>query len=249
MFRQTCADSARIHRQTSMIRPLVPLALLLGLCVGTLAVAAELAPQRAVYSVQRNGKAIGDATYTLASNGDGSWTLQSVTTGSAGMAKLVGLDVHERSTFRWRDGKPEGVRYDYKQDAVIKHKQRSIEFDWHARRAHVRDNGKEFSYPIEPGTIDRSTVAVELGMLLAGGAHEAALSVAQKDHLEQQRFAAQATERIRVAAGTFDAIRVERTDASGKARSWYAPDVTTLPLRVEQVQGDGSTIVMELRQR
>ena len=209
----------------------------------------DLKPAHAVYAVQRDGKVIGDASYTLSANGDGSWTLESVTKGSAGMAKLVGLDVHEQSTFHWDQGKAEGLHYDYKQDAAIKHKQRTIDFDWHAHEAHVRDNGKEFSYAIEPGTIDRSTVAVALGVALANGAHEANLNVAQRDHLEQQRFEAQAEENITVPAGTFKAVRMERTDASGKARSWYAPNVTTLPLRVEQVQGDGSTIVMELRQR
>jgi len=209
----------------------------------------ELKPQHAVYAVARDGKTVGDATYSLAGNPDGSWTLQSETRGSAGMAKLVGLDVHEQSTFRWDNGQAQGVRYDYKQDAAIKHKQRSIDFDWSAREARVHDNGKDFHYAIEPGTIDRSTVAVQLGVLLGAGAHDATLNVAQKDHLEQQRFAAQGEDSISVPAGTFKAIRVERTDAAGKARSWYAPQLTTLPVRVEQVQGDGSTIVMELRKR
>ena len=216
-------------------------------CAGSAEASGVLKAQHASYTVIRNGKAMGDASYTLAHNPDGSWTLQSVTKGSAGMAKLVGLDVREESTFRWNDGKPEGVRYDYKQDAAIKHKQRSIEFDWSSRQAHITDNGKHFSYAIEPGTIDRSTVAVQLGMLLAEGAHAATLNVAQKDHLEQQSFEARAEEEISVPAGNFKAVRMERTDASGKARSWYAPNVSMLPLRVEQVQGDGSTIVMELR--
>jgi len=216
-------------------------------CAGSAHASADLKAQHASYTVIRNGKAMGDASYTLAHNPDGSWTLQSVTKGSAGMAKLVGLDVREESTFRWHDGKAEGVRYDYKQDAAIKHKQRSIEFDWNSAEARVSDNGKQFSYPIQRGTIDRSTVAVQLGMLLAEGAHEATLSVAQKDHLEQQRFESGAEENISVPAGSFKAVRIERTDASGKARSWYAPNVSMLPLRVEQVQGDGSTIVMELR--
>lgn len=209
--------------------------------------ASELKPQHAVYAVMRNGKAVGDANYSLGRNPDGSWTLQSVTKGSAGMAKLFGLDVREESTFRWDDGAPQGVRYDYRQDAAIKHRQRTIEFDWRAREAHVSDNGKQFRYAIEPGTIDRSTVAVQIGLLLAAGAHDATLSVAQKDHLEQQRFEARGEETIDVPAGSFKALRMERTDASGKARSWYAPGVSTLPLRVEQVQGDGSTIVMELK--
>jgi len=209
----------------------------------------ELKPAHATYTVQRDGKAVGDASYSLVSNSDGSWTLESATKGSAGMAKLVGLDVRESSTFRWDAGKAQGMHYAYKQDAAIKHKDRTIDFDWNAHEARVRDNGKDFSYAIEPGTIDRSTVAVTLGMLLASGAHEATFDVAQKDHVEAQTFAARADEEISVPAGQFKATRVERTDASGKARSWYAPSVTTLPLRVEQLQGDGSTIVMELRQK
>ena len=211
--------------------------------------AANLRPMNATYSVVRDGKAIGDAHYILVANPDGTWTLRSQTHGSAGMAKLLGLDVREESTFRWTDGKPQGLHYDYKQDAAIKSKRREIDFDWNAQQARVRDNGKRFAYAIPPGAIDRSTVAIALGQAVASGAHDAALPVAAKDHVEQQTFAARGEEKISVPAGSFNAVRVERTDAAGKARSWYAPDVTTLPIRVEQTQGDGSMIVMELRSR
>lgn len=203
----------------------------------------------ATYAVVRDGKPLGDATYSLIANDDGSWTLHSETRGSAGMAKLFGLDVREESTFRWEDGKPQGLHYDYKQDAAIKSKRREIDFDWRQHQARVRDNGKSFAYAIPSGTIDRSTVAVALGQALAEGAHSAALPVAVKDHVEQQTYEARGEEKINVPAGSFDAVRIERTDVTGKARSWYAPGVTTLPLRVEQLQGDGSTIVMELRHK
>ena len=203
----------------------------------------------ATYAVVRDGKPLGDATYSLIANDDGSWTLHSETRGSAGMAKLFGLDVREESTFRWQDGKPQGLHYDYKQDAAIKSKRREIDFDWRQHQARVRDNGKNFAYAIPSGTIDRSTVAVALGQALADGAHAAALPVAVKDHVEQQTYEARGEEKIDVPAGSFDAVRIERTDVTGKARSWYAPGITTLPLRVEQVQGDGSTIVMELRHK
>lgn len=211
--------------------------------------AANLRPMMATYSVTRDGKPIGDANYSLAANSDGSWTLRSQTRGSAGMAKLLGLDVREESTFRWIDGKAQGMHYDYKQDAAIKSKRREIDFDWQAQQARVHDNGKNFAYPIPSGAIDRSTVAIALGQAVAAGAHDANLPVAVKDHVEQQSFAARGAEKITVPAGSFNAVRVERTDAAGKARSWYAPEVTTLPLRVEQMQGDGSMIVMELRSR
>ena len=209
--------------------------------------AADLKPMTAVYSVVRNGKAIGDATYTLTAIGDGTWTLTSITRGSAGMARLLSLDVREQSTFRWQDGHAQGIRYDYTQDATIIHKKRHMDFDWAASKALVVDNGKPLSYAIPAGTIDRSTVALVLGQMLASGAHVATLPVATQDHLEQQKFTAQGEEKIDVPAGKFNAIKIERTDAPGKARSWYAPAVTTLPLRVEQLQKDGAMIVMELK--
>jgi len=227
-----------------MRKPLFVFALL---AVAGSAGAAALQPLTATYSVVRDGKPIGDANYSLSANPDGTWTLRSQTRGSAGMAKLLGLNVREESTFRWSDGKAQGLHYDYSQDAAIKSKRREIDFDWNTQQARVRDNGKNFAYAIPHGTIDRSTVAVALGQAVAAGAHEATLPVAAKDHIEQQTFAARGEEKITVPAGSYNAVRVERTDAAGKARSWYAPNVTALPLRVEQTQGDGSMIVMELR--
>lgn len=228
---------------------IVPTAILIVAASTALAArATDLQSSHVTYSVSRDGKAIGTSAYTLARNPDGSWTLRSETRGSAGMAKLLGLDVREESTFILRDGKAEGVRYDYEQDAAIKHKRRSIDFDWTAQRAQVRDNGKSFDYAIPPNSLDRSAVAVALGLALAEGATTMEFPVATKDRIEQQRFAVRATEEIHVPAGSFRAARVERTDAPGKAQSWYAPNVSVLPLRVEQKQHDGSTIVMEFTQ-
>jgi Protein of unknown function (DUF3108) len=203
----------------------------------------------AVYDVQRDGKTIGVSTQTLVDNNDGTWTLHSVTKGSAGMAKLLGLDVDETSTFKWIDGKAQGVRYTYKQEAAIKHKERTIEFDRAAQKANVDDNGKKFSYAAPSDAIDRSTVSVAIGLLLADGTRDTTLPVAVKDHIKQQRYQARGEEKISVPAGTFQTTHVERTDVQGKASSWYAPTISALPVRIEQTQGDGSKIVMDLRQR
>jgi hypothetical protein len=205
---------------------------------------AALQPETANYTVLRDGKAIGTATYSLAANADGTWTLHSETRGTSGMAKLLGLDVREDSVFSLRDGKLQGLRYDYQQDAAIKHKQRRIEFDAGAGQIRVRDNGKDFQYALVDGAIDRSAVAVALGLALADGATSATLPVAVKDRVEMQRYAAQGKTSISVPAGKFDATEIDRTDAPGKVmKSWYAQGL--LPVRVEQPQHDGKAIVME----
>lgn len=211
--------------------------------------AATLKPEQATYVVTRDGKTIGAATYALAANADGTWTLHSETHGTGGMAKLLGLDVREDSVFALRDGKLETLRYDYKQDAAIKHKQRHIDFDWKALQIHVRDNGKDFSYAAQPGTIDRSAVAVALGLALADGAKTVTLPVAVRDRVEMQQYTVHGGAVIDLPDGRYEATEIDRTDVAGKAKSWYSPGANVLPVRVEQAQHDGSTIVMERKSR
>lgn len=204
----------------------------------------SLKPEQATYTVIRDGKPIGTAVYSLTANADGTWTLHSETHGTGGMAKLLGLDVREDSVFGLRDGKLQGLRYDYRQDAAIKHKQRTIDFDAHAGQIRIRDNGKDYRYALVDGAIDRSTVAVALGLALASGATSATLPVAVRDRVEMQQYAAQGKSAITVPAGKFDATEIDRTDAPGKVmKSWYAQGL--LPVRVEQPQHDGKAIVLE----
>ncbi|HEY7871808.1 MAG TPA: DUF6134 family protein [Rudaea sp.] len=206
--------------------------------------AATLKPEQATYAVSRDGKVIGTATYSLAANADGTWTLHSQTRGTRGMAKLLGLDVREDSVFGFRDGKLQGLRYDYRQDAAIKHKQRTIDFDANAGQIRVRDNGKDFRYALVDGAIDRSTVAVALGLALTDGTTSVTLPVAVRDRVEMQQYAVQGKTSIAVPAGKFDATEIDRTDAPGKVmKSWYAQGL--LPVRVEQPQHDGKAIVLE----
>ena len=88
-----------------------------------------LQPFQADYQVTRNGKELGHATLTLHDNGNGSWEFSNQTKGTKGMASMLGLDIVEKSTFRWRDDLPEGLQYRYSQQAAIKSKERSTDLD------------------------------------------------------------------------------------------------------------------------
>lgn len=215
------------------------------LAVSAFTSGAALKPEQANYAVSRDGKVIGAASYALGANADGTWTLHSETRGTGGLAKLLGLDVRENSTFALRDGRLQGLRYTYEQDAAIKSKRRAIAFDWNADQVSVHDNGKDFRYAVQPGAIDRSIVAVALGLALADGARSVTLPVAVRDRIEMQQYAVRGGADIDLPGGRHAATEIERTDAPGKAKCWYAPGTGVLPLRVEQVQHDGSTIVME----
>lgn len=211
--------------------------------------ASDLKPASAVYTVIRDGKEIGDATYTLAANPDGTWTLRSQMHGTSGMARLVGLDVREESTFRWNGGKVESIRYDYKQEATFKNSSKRIDFDHAAQQAHSRDGKATFDYAIPADALDRTNLTLVLGAAAASGQRNLTLPVAGRDHVEPQHFVVKGEEALQVPAGNFKTLRYERDDMPGKARSWYAPSTGILPLRFEKAQGDGSVIALELKQR
>lgn len=204
-----------------------------------------LKPFVASYDVKRGGKVIGEATMTLSDNGDRQWTLVTETRGTAGMARLLGLDVREASEFVVdRQSALQSTNYRYKQDATLRSKQRRIEFDWQANEARVTDKDELFRYSLQAGSIDRQVVAVALGR--SQRLENNTFPVAAKEGIENQRFERRETRSLNLPAGRYDATRFERTDKPNKGSSWYAPGLLA-PLQIEQLQKDGNTIVMELK--
>lgn len=206
---------------------------------------APLKPFSATYDVQRGGKTIGEATMTLKSDGGDNWTLVTQTRGTAGMARLLGLDVREESRFAANGRQPlQSTAYSYQQEATLKSRQRRIEFDWTAKEARVTDKDELFRYALQPYSIDRHAVVVALGR--AQSQAQNTLHVASKDTVEDQRYERRETQPLELPAGRFDATRYERTDKPGKGSSWYTPNLLA-PLQVEQAQKDGANIVLRLR--
>lgn len=204
-----------------------------------------LKPFTASYDVKRGDKVIGQSTMSLRQDGDRQWTLVTETRGTAGMAKLFGLDVREESKFRVAaDGQLESIDYQYRQDATLKSRQRSIAFDWNAGEARVTDKKELFRYALQPGSIDRQVVVVALGQRQAQAS--VALNVAAKDAVEAQRYERRETRNLSLPAGNFQATRLQRTDKADKGSSWYAAS-SIAPLQMEQIQKDGENIVMLLR--
>lgn len=204
-----------------------------------------LKPFVATYDVSRGGKVIGEATMTLSRvAGTNEWTLVTETHGTAGMARLLGLDVREESRFvEVKNNALQSVDYRYKQDATLKSKQRHIEFDWSANEARVTDKDELFRYALQPATIDRHLVALALARLQGA---ENSFAVASKDAIEQQRYERREKRTLNLPFGQYAATRYERTDKPGKGSSWYMP-ATLAPLQVEQVQKDGNNIMMALK--
>ena len=227
------------------IRRLTACALAVGLLwSGMPAVAAPPPAFIASYNVSQGGQALGVAKVSLRAAGDGSWLYTREVQGTGGLAAVLGASVSERSTLRWKGDVPEALSYDYKLQTAIKSKQRRLRVDWSAGQVSV-DEGKGTSrYAAQPGLVERNTLPLAVGLALRDGQREISLPVAVRQAVETQHFKVTGTETVTVPAGSFRALRVERTDADRGFTAWYAPDRYPLPVKLSQ--HDGGDMQMEL---
>jgi hypothetical protein len=204
------------------------------------------APFTAEYITLRNGNELGRTTIEFKANGDSTWTMRSTTTGTAGLAKMAGLDVVEESILRWQNGRPETVRYDYRQDATFKKRQRHAELDWQTQQAHIRDGDSEHHYAISPGTLDRHAVTIALINDLSRSGEQFVYPVAGKDGVEDVTYERCGKKQIAVPAGSFDAECLERKRSRRTSTSWFAESAGWVPVQIEQVEKKGDTITLRL---
>lgn len=217
--------------------------LALALALPAAAFAADV-PQSftATYQVSKGGDPLGEATVTLKPAGGGQFEYSNQTKGTSGLAAMLGANVSETSRFTWAGQVPQAVSYHYQLDAAIKSKTRDLAVQ--GGTVQVQDNKKSFTYSAVPGMVERNTLPLALGVALRSGQKDLALPVAVKQEVENQRFKVSATEKVTVPAGSFEAVRVDRTDADRGFNAWYVP--AKYPVPVKLAQKDGGDMTMEL---
>lgn len=210
-----------------------------------------LHPFHAEYRTLRDGDAVGITMLVLATAADGTWTLNSETRGTNGLARLAGIHVVETSHFRWIDGHLQALDYDYRQDSAFKSRRRHADFDWATSTASVTEGHESHRYPVPGNVIDRQSVTLALAIALARDASDLTFPVAVKDRVETVDYRRAGEEPVTVPAGTFRAVAVTRTAGPEGGRKrvsevWFAPSLRWLPVRIRQSSGKGDDVTLEL---
>ncbi|TAM60766.1 MAG: DUF3108 domain-containing protein [Rhodanobacter sp.] len=227
------------------IRPLLAPLFTLSLLLGAPAVlAAPPGDFTAIYQVTQDGAPMGEATVRLHASGHGEWTFSKDIKGTAGLAAMLGASDRESSSFRWKGDVPEAISYDYRLNTGIKNKQRHLRVDWPKHQVTVEEGKGVQTYPTSPGMVERNTLPLALGLALRDGQRQVVLPVAVRQQVQTQHFAVTGKETVKVPAGSFTAMRVERTDADRGFSAWYVP--ARYPLPVKLSQHDGGNMEMQL---
>lgn len=227
------------------IRSLFASLLGLGLLFGAHAASAATPTAfTATYNVSQNGQPLGVARVGLHPADNGEWIYSKDVKGTGGLAAILGASLKESSRFRWKGDVPEAVSYDYQLQTGIKNKQRHLTVDLATRQVTVDDGKGPNTYPGKAGMVERNTLSLALGLALRDGKQQASLPVAVRQQVEIQNFKVTGKETVKVPAGSFQAERIDRTDANRGFSAWYAPD--RYPVPVKLAQHDGGDIEMEL---
>jgi hypothetical protein len=196
----------------------------------------------ATYHVLQGGSPLGDATITLKPAGNGQFEYSNKVTGTAGLAAALGASTSEVSRFTWAGQVPQAVSYKYELASAFKPKSRQLTVEGNTVK--VQDNSKSYSYPAQPGMVERNTLPLALGVALHAGAKTVTFPVAVKQAVETQSFKVAANEKVTVPAGSFDAVRVDRADEQRGFSAWYAPKKYPVPVKL--AQKDGGDLTLEL---
>lgn len=210
----------------------------LALAVSTSVFAAQPTPFTATYQVSRQGEAMGEATVTLKSLGNGEYEYSNQIHGTSGLAAMVGANSSDVTRFRWNNGAPETETYNSKVTA-FKTKQRTMQVDWNSKQVRLDDGKGTTNYAAAPGMVDRNTMSYALGLALQSGHQSVSLPVGVRQRVEQQQYKVQGTESIKVPAGSFQAERVARTDSNKQFDAWYVPKQFPIPVKLAQSDGGG----------
>ncbi len=201
------------------------------------------------YVVFRNGKDLGAATIKLADIGSGRWELSTHTIGT-GIAAIAGVEINERSLVRWNEGKPETVDYSFSQKAGWKDKQRRITVNAKNKTIVSEDKEKTYNLKYQSGVLDRHAITIAIMQDLSQGKRgDLTYPVADREELNTQLYRVIGREKMQTALGMLNAVKVQRIreNANGKATTlWLALDRQFIPLRIEQIEGNGDTIEMRI---
>lgn len=222
------------------------LVLLLGV---TNAGATELAPSDMTYAVSRGVLTLGEARFQLQpKNGEGECYRYEYRAKPRGVARLLIGEVREISDFCIVDGRIRSQHFEFRRSDKPAD-DFSLDFDWDKQV--VRSSKGELRQ-LTPEMMDRLAMqlAVQLWVIQRDGEpgpETYSITKVEDDRAKTYKFRITGKEAIKVPAGSFDTVLIERVDDPKKStRFWSAPTEGYAPVRVQQTKEGDEQLRMQL---
>ncbi|MGH8162169.1 MAG: DUF3108 domain-containing protein [Gammaproteobacteria bacterium] len=200
------------------------------------------------YRVSRNGWHIGEATFTLERDGDG-WHFHSKAQATGIASWFVHSTFKESSRFDIVNHRIQPLEYSYRDTGSPSHNE-TIHFDWAAGQASDRKGDKKpEQVAIAAGMVDRLSAQLKITRQLAAGVPLSnPYRIVHDGKVDDYHLKRDKREKVTTSAGKFETVLVVRRDPhSGRAnRFWMAPKYDWLPVKMDQIEPDGTTYTFSL---
>lgn len=212
----------------------------LSMGAANIANAKVIAPSNADYSFTVEDKYKGTANRTLTKSGN-TWKYNV----KARVAGVASAAQHSTFTLTGNTVTPISASTTYKIFGVGR--THNLNFNNAKKQVASAYKGKTVNLSLAQPTFDDLSLEMQIRQDLLNGKFTGNYYMAKHDKIEKTPFRKSGTTKIRVPAGTFDTIRVDRVheDNSRSTSFWLAPSLDYLPVKVVQVNS-GKKMDLEL---
>ena len=212
------------------------LSLAAGAAAGPVRAADALPGYHAIYEATYQGRAVGEAEFslTLLDADNGTYEFRS-SLRYGGVYRLIApRPPEELSEFILEDGWIQPLAYSLLDRTRGGEDSFDIEFDWQSGQAFTTADGTRVESPLVPGTLDRGSLQVAL--MLLGDDFAEQVTLLDRDGPEIHDLRATGEEMLDTPLGRFQTrtLTQQRQGSSRRTLVWLAPDLHDLPVRIER---------------
>jgi hypothetical protein len=232
-------------RQTSTIRTTSPYLCLLLLFGFNFPTQASDLPHEftAHYKLTKGIITLGKSRRSFKNTGPNEYMFESISK-PYGVGKIISNgEIHERSNWILHQGALRPVSYSYQNsDSDLKRNVKLL-FDWEKLIVVNNINGDPWKMKLELGTQDKLLYLLSLMSDLKKGKRHLEYRVADGGSTKTYRGIIEGEQNITTDLGTFSTLKIVREHHNGKRTIlWCAPSLDYLPIQIEQIKKDGSSV-------
>jgi hypothetical protein len=213
-------------------------AALLGLAASGSAFGADPIPTySAAYQVEYKGKDLGTSEFKVTYDAASDTYEFSSRTMAKGLLKLASPNpVVERSHFRVVDGRIRPIEFWYEDGSRKGEDNLHVEFDWQRRVALVTGEGSRREVALEDRSLDRGSMQVALMRDMIAAQRPGDYRLAGEDAAQGYTFTDNGEAKTDTGIGTLTtrSFTQQREGSSRSTWLWFAPELSYLPVRIEQ---------------
>jgi hypothetical protein len=208
---------------------------------------AEPRPYHLTYEVYRNGKLAGHAEINMQQQGE-RWIIRSEGSGTRGLGRLLGVTDAEEAEGSFVDGRFRPDRFNHHSRLAGISDDWSAQFNWPEATVAVTKGRAVLSLDLNQGALDKLSLNADLQWRLRERDPDLQLFEVTDDKIKPRTYRLLPPEQLETSLGCIGTIPVELipTGRTSFARSWHAPDLDFLAVRLDRGKTNGTHLEMRI---